>query len=153
MSTWGHLSLALPAQTAALPTIRRALGRWLLRAGVDKATSADIVAAVWEVCANAAEHPVDRRSDEIVVEADARPAVVCVSVRDSGHWHEHPADTSRGFGLTMVNGLMDEVVIERGPGGTEVKMTRSLRRSDGSGRPTRRTANAPPAPRAPEPDR
>jgi anti-sigma regulatory factor (Ser/Thr protein kinase) len=142
VGTWGHLSLALPATTSALPTIRSALRRWLVRAGVNEETSADVVVAVWEACANAVQHPVDPRSREIVVEADAQSAFLSVSVRDSGHWHERPADTSRGFGLTMVNGLMDVVLIQRTPDGTEVRMVRSLRGDDGGARPAQWSEDA-----------
>jgi anti-sigma regulatory factor (Ser/Thr protein kinase) len=129
MGTFGHLSLAMPAESSALPRIRSALRRWLARAGVDEAVSSDVVAAVWEACANAVEHPLDPRSREIVVEADARSALVSVSVRDSGRWHEGPSAVARGFGLRMVSGLMDDVLIDRRPEGTEIKMVRRLSRS------------------------
>ena len=129
MSSSSHLSLAVPATIVALRTVRSALSRWLRRAGVDDEAAADVVVAVWEACANAVQHPVRPHSREFVVEADTQSGRVWVSVRDSGHWRraERSRD-SQGLGLTLVTGLMDDVLIDRRPQGTEVRMVRGLRR-------------------------
>jgi anti-sigma regulatory factor (Ser/Thr protein kinase) len=108
--------------------VRSALRRWLRRAGVDEAASADVVVAVWEACANAVEHPLRPRARELVVEADALASTVSVAVRDSGHWRPPEERPDRGLGLTLVSGLMDDVLIERRPQGTEVRMVRAVRR-------------------------
>jgi anti-sigma regulatory factor (Ser/Thr protein kinase) len=112
----------------ALRTIRSALRSWLRRAGVDDAAAADVVVAVWEACANAVEHPLRPSTHELVVEADALAGTVSVAVRDSGHWRPPAARSDRGLGLTLVSGLMDDVLIDRRPQGTEVRMVRAVRR-------------------------
>lgn len=128
MGSSRHLSVAVPASVVAVRAVRSALRRWLQRAGVDDDTAADVTAAVWEACVNAVQHPVRPRSHELVVEADAQAGRVWVSVRDSGHWRQrHDGRDPKGLGLTLVSGLMDRVLIERRPQGTEVRMVRELR--------------------------
>ena len=96
-----------PDDPERAPPLARSLGR-------GRGRGRDVVTAVWEACANAVEHPLHPRSREIVVEAEAGSALVSVSVRDSGRWHERPSVVARGYGLRMVSGLMDDVLIDRG---------------------------------------
>lgn len=123
-----QLVVVVPAEARALPMIRSAIRGWLGVVGVDGMAAADVVVATWEACANAVEHPVDRTTPELVVEAAADDERVCVSVVDSGHWR--PPGRSgplRGHGLTLVFGLMDDVLVERRADGTEVRMVRHVR--------------------------
>jgi anti-sigma regulatory factor (Ser/Thr protein kinase) len=122
-----HLSFVVPAEPRALPMIRGAVRGWLSLLGVERMAAADIVVATWEVCANAIEHPVDRATRELVVEAEAEPGCVRVSVVDSGRWRPPGrSGPSRGLGLTIVSGLMDDVLVERRGRGTEVRMVRNV---------------------------
>ena len=130
MRTAGQLSVATPATVGALPAVRSALRGWLSASGVDEDTASDVVTAVWEACANAVEHPLAPTSDELVVEAGQGPGCLWVSVRDSGSWRTHGRTSTRGFGLPLVSGLMDDVVIDRRPGGTVVRMVRKLEPRD-----------------------
>jgi anti-sigma regulatory factor (Ser/Thr protein kinase) len=50
---------------------------------------------------------------------------VVASVRDTGSWRDQ-RDQQRGRGLTIIEGLMDDVEVTRGPGGTIVRMRRRL---------------------------
>ena len=127
MSVSDQFCLAIPATSGALPTARTALRRWLSQSGVDPKTAAEVLVAVWEACANAIEHPVQPTSAQVVVRGDAGEETLSVSVRDSGRWQPRRRSATRGFGLTLVNGLMDDVLIERRPDGTEVRMIRRLR--------------------------
>jgi serine/threonine-protein kinase RsbW len=122
-----HLSFIVPAELRALPMIRSAVRGWLSLLGVDRMAAADIVVATWEACANAIEHPLDRVTRNLVVEAEAESGCVRVSVVDSGHWRAPGrSGPTRGLGLTIVSGLMDDVLVERRARGTEVRMVRYL---------------------------
>jgi anti-sigma regulatory factor (Ser/Thr protein kinase) len=46
-------------------------------------------------------------------------------VRDDGAWRR-PADRGGGWGLMMIEELMDDVEVVRGTSGTEVRMVRRL---------------------------
>jgi anti-sigma regulatory factor (Ser/Thr protein kinase) len=121
-----RLSLTTPATTAALPTVRSDLRRWLDDAEVDEPIAADVVLAVWEVCANAVEHAVDPRSPTLVVDAAITSRSIRVRVRNSGGWRAPVRRATRGLGLPLVRAMMDDVRIRTEIQGTEVRMVRSL---------------------------
>jgi anti-sigma regulatory factor (Ser/Thr protein kinase) len=50
---------------------------------------------------------------------------VVASVRDTGSWRDR-RDDQRGRGLTIMNGLMDDVEVARSPTGTVVTLRRRL---------------------------
>jgi anti-sigma regulatory factor (Ser/Thr protein kinase) len=96
--------------------------------------------AVVEACINAIEH--SNASDrEVVVEIaildSADTERLCIKVHDDGvgfvpHEVEEPSlerklksERKRGWGLTIIRGLMDEVEIQSGAGGTTVVMYKS----------------------------
>jgi anti-sigma regulatory factor (Ser/Thr protein kinase) len=121
-----ELCLTIPASSGALPCARAALRRWLSQIGVDPRIAADVLVAVWEACANAVEHPLQPTTASVHVRAEAGEETLAVSVRDSGRWQPRRSSATRGFGLALVEGLMDDVLIERRPDGTEVRMIRRL---------------------------
>ena len=50
-----------------------------------------------------------------------------ITVRDFGSWRS-PRAGSQGRGLGLIEDLMDSVEIERGPTGTQLQMSRRLKR-------------------------
>jgi len=120
------LQLTLPATTSAIRAVRSDLRRWLGEAGVDDDTAAGVVLAVWEVCANAVEHPVDPRTPKLVVAAEIDSRSVRVSVRNCGRWRTPVQRATRGLGLPIVKAMMSDVRIRTEAHGTEVRMVRSL---------------------------
>jgi serine/threonine-protein kinase RsbW len=125
----------LRADVTQLPSVRRALGRWLADLGVDAGTSRDIVLAASEAMANAAEHG-GGGDDEEQVSIEARLEQhdegldeVVVSVRDRGRWRDPVPSHERGRGLLIMRGLVDDVRVEAGDSaGTTVVLRRRLRR-------------------------
>jgi serine phosphatase RsbU (regulator of sigma subunit)/anti-sigma regulatory factor (Ser/Thr protein kinase) len=119
------LSLELPAGSETLRPLRRSLRTWLRSAGATDDEIYDLTLAANEAAANAAEHaygPVDATYE---VDATLADGVVEIEVRDSGRWRP-PRDSDRGRGLPLMEGLTDELDVERGDDGTVVRMRRRL---------------------------
>jgi hypothetical protein len=55
------------------------------------------------------------------------PDLVVATVRDSGRWRP-PRGTNRGRGALIMRAAVDEVTVDRGPGGTQVVIHRRLGR-------------------------
>lgn len=112
----------LPLDVAQLGLLRRSLADWLLRAEVEPSASAAVILATHEAAANAMEH------------AHAAPSVtgscdqdrVTVVVRNAGEWKESDGSEYRGRGLILMRGLMSQVDIGSGPGGSVVRMQLTL---------------------------
>ncbi len=121
------LSLTIPDRLDALDALRRALRCWLDRAGVERETAEDVVLATWEVCANAVEHPLDRKGEGVTLVASVTPRWVRVVVHDTGSWHGRNVERrGRGLGLWLARALMDRISIRRDLPGTKVVMWRFL---------------------------
>jgi serine phosphatase RsbU (regulator of sigma subunit)/anti-sigma regulatory factor (Ser/Thr protein kinase) len=117
------------AQPQHLAPLRHGLRAWLERVGADEDVAYDVVLAASEACANAIEHPVGRRSRFVEVEARLTGGTtVALSVRDTGQWRDPGPPRHRGRGLALIEAFMDDVAVERTLDGTEIRMTRDLRR-------------------------
>jgi len=120
------LELSLAAEVEAIPVLRRALSRWLTRSGAGRLETDEIVLACAEACANAIEHAYGPSPAGLTVSALVEPdRTVVVTVRDSGRWRE-PRGDHQGRGQLLMEGLMDDMDIDRGPDGTSVRLTRAL---------------------------
>ena len=86
-------SYTMPDRLEALSGLRTELRAWLSRSGVDRETAEDVVLAAWEVCANAVEHPVDRRHHDVTLVATAGATGLCIVVEDTGSWREDVVTT------------------------------------------------------------
>jgi anti-sigma regulatory factor (Ser/Thr protein kinase) len=123
-----RFELRIPADPARLRTVRRGVTRWLAAAGVDPEAIADVVLACSEACANAIEHAYGPAEGEVEIEGALEDGHVHLRVRDVGRWRE-PRSGDRGRGLRLIETCMDEVEVERGDRGTEVRMRRELVRT------------------------
>jgi serine phosphatase RsbU (regulator of sigma subunit)/anti-sigma regulatory factor (Ser/Thr protein kinase) len=119
------LTLRLPAASQTLRSLRRSLRTWLRAAGADADEIYDLTLAANEAAANAVEHaygPVDAHYE---VDATFIEGVVQIEIRDFGRWR--PArDSDRGRGLPLMEGLTDQLTVERGEQGTLVRLRRRL---------------------------
>ena len=128
-----RLSLRLPADPTVLTGIRRRLGRLLQAAGASTLEQYEVTLTICEAAANAIEHaygPVDAEFD-LEVELDGRE--LTASVRDHGSWREQRSgdgEGTRGRGLGIIEGLMDDVEVTRSEAGTTVRMRRMLAPAD-----------------------
>ena len=126
----GPLLVSVPAQAPMLAQVRAALRRWLRDCGITGADEDEITLCCGEACTNVVQHAY--RSEPAQLELTARLVgdEVHLLVRDDGTWRR-PADRGGGWGLMMIEELMDDVEVVRGTSGTEVRMVRRLgRRAD-----------------------
>lgn len=121
----GHLSLSLPAIPSSLGQLRQVLRRWLATAGVPSDVALEITTACNEASANAIEHAYGPGDATVFVEARCIDDRVAVTVRDTGRWQK-PGPRHRGFGLSVMRGLMDGIDVASGPEGTTVQMHRRV---------------------------
>jgi serine phosphatase RsbU (regulator of sigma subunit)/anti-sigma regulatory factor (Ser/Thr protein kinase) len=121
----GPLSLRLPAEPRMLVQMRGALRRWLRESEVATSDENDILVACGEACSNVVQHAYPAARGDMEVQARLVDGSVEMSVRDNGEWRP-PADRGGGWGLQLVRALMDSVEVDRGSGGTEVRMRRRV---------------------------
>ncbi len=107
---------------------RHRLRDWLSGVEVDPARESDILLATGEAVTNAIEHGSGGDASMTVsIEAFVRGRTVTATVNDAGQWSGDSSASQRsqkrGRGLTMINGLADDVKTIRSGAGTRVTMT------------------------------
>jgi PAS domain S-box-containing protein len=120
-----RLTLRLPAEPKALPSVRRALTRWLEQAGASEDEAYSVQLACHEACTNAIEHGYRFGEATFEVNCQLREGQLTVTVTDSGGWRG-AGDQDRGRGFALMEGLMDTVEVSPGREGTTVVMTRAI---------------------------
>ena len=126
MESISTFSYTIPDRLGALGELRSSLRAWLREAGVDGDAAEDVVLAVWEICANAIEHPIRRHGEGVTLAATVTAQGVRIAVQDTGSWHEEDAPRpGRGLGLRLARAMTDRLSILRGRRGTEIVMWRS----------------------------
>ncbi len=123
------LLLRLRANASEARRLRDELHAWLRSAGINGSTGAEIAVAVNEAFLNAVEHPLQRRSDEIVVRGGVFARHVVVHVHDEGEWQEEVDPSREHYGQQLMAVLMDRVHVERTRGGTTVTLRKMLPRA------------------------
>jgi anti-sigma regulatory factor (Ser/Thr protein kinase)/putative methionine-R-sulfoxide reductase with GAF domain len=121
------LSLRLPARPGSLATMRRTVRRWLATVGASRDEIAEMTLAVSEACANAVEHAYSPAPAHFTLEGTCDDGTITLVVRDRGRWRE-ARGIDRGRGLSIIDKVMDDVVVEVASGGTVIVMRRHLRR-------------------------
>jgi len=122
-----RIELTLRAEPESLAQMRRALGRWLRATGAGDGETYETLVACGEACANAIAHAYPPGEASYVVEGRRLEGAVEIRVRDFGSWRA-PRSGSQGRGIGLIEQLMDEVEIDRGPAGTIVRMHRAVGR-------------------------
>lgn len=123
------ITLTLPAVPANLAVFRERLREWLSRVGVGPEASADVLLAIGEATANAAEHSVVGSEGPVTLSVSVAMTGNRLSLRvsDDGRWK--PAAVARGYrghGMHLINALVDSVELTATPDGTTVDMTKEL---------------------------
>jgi len=119
------LSLTLPAEPRMLGEVRRVVRRWLRQSGVAPDEENEILVACGEACANVVRHAYPTAAGDMVLEAHITDGLLDVTVRDHGTWRS-PVERGGGWGLHLIEGLMDTVNVDRRPDGSTVRMRRQL---------------------------
>ena len=108
----------------------RELTAWLRTVDLEPGRRPEVVLAVSEAAANAAEHAYGFDGSGIVrVEVWVDDGDLEVLVSDQGTWREPRAGNERGRGRTIMQALMRDVVISAGERGTTVRMSTPVRTS------------------------
>ncbi len=122
----GEFSDSLGADLQQLPELRSRLRAWLVSSGVGSDCLDDLVLAVSEALANAAEHGHDLDgSVDVDVRAVLRGGEVVLEIRDRGVWLAQTTSEERGRGTMIMQALVDEVTCETGDG-TLVRLRKRL---------------------------
>ena len=121
------LDIELAADPSRLSGVRRMLGRWLRRQGLDRAVSHEITLAVSEACADAIEHAYGPSGGSIRMRVQRVGDSVEINVRDRGRWRA-PRGENRGRGSKLVAAAMDVCEARSTDQGTEIVMCRDLSR-------------------------
>lgn len=124
------MTITLPAVPDSLAVVRRRLREWLALARLDPESCADVLLAVGEATANAAEHSVvaAEHAVTVIVRAALCGKLLLLTVSDDGRWK--PATETpqghRGHGMHLINALVDSVDLTATAGGTTVQMLKEL---------------------------
>jgi len=124
-----NLSLRLAADPAVLAGLRHRLARFLDAAGASEQERYEITLTICEAAANAIEHAYGPADADFELEVQLDGGEVIASVRDRGSWRKERAEAgegTRGRGLGIIEGLMDNVEVTRSQAGTTVRMRRKL---------------------------
>jgi PAS domain S-box-containing protein len=119
------LAMKFAADVNHLAGSRAALRSWLTQAGVEPDQILDVLIAAGEAVANAIEHGHrDRPEGTVSLHATALVDRLRVTVTDTGAWKTPPTvpDISRGRGISLIRGLMEDFTIHPGDAGTTVHM-------------------------------
>ena len=120
-----HWGVEFPAQAGQLAVVRARLDAWLAAEGLSDDDRYDLLLAVNEAASNAVEHAYGPGEHGVVhIDAQARPdGSIRVVVTDHGGWRVPPPTlTARGRGLLLMRENVDEVLVDRGAGGTTVTL-------------------------------
>ncbi|MCA1839608.1 MAG: ATP-binding protein [Actinomycetota bacterium] len=131
---------------ASLSNVRKAIRADMTRVGIDPSKAFDCLVAVTEACTNALLYGTSGShgiQPQIAWRIDAQAAYFWVQDHSSQEWSRaaHPSrrgrtevrrteeknqafEKEKGYGLEIMSGLMDEVDIASGPGGTTVALVK-----------------------------
>jgi anti-sigma regulatory factor (Ser/Thr protein kinase) len=121
-----QITLTLPAEPGSLAQLRRRLQRFLHSTGASELERYEITLTICEAASNAIEHAYGPEDATYEVEVGYEGGELTATVHDTGSWREKRGE-HRGRGLGIIQGLMDEVAVERDSTGTFVRMRRRLR--------------------------
>jgi anti-sigma regulatory factor (Ser/Thr protein kinase) len=107
--------------------VRLEVRDWLERHGVGDGIVDDVVSALAEASSNAVDHGYQQDHVGQVAIDVALDDAVRVTVRDRGHWTQPMRRPDRGRGFVIMEGLMDEVVVDTSKDGTVVRLVKHLR--------------------------
>ncbi|MCV7329687.1 SpoIIE family protein phosphatase [Mycobacterium cookii] len=118
----------VPAALDCIADVRHQLRDWLSGVGVDPRRESDILLATGEALTNAIEHGSTTDTCKTVsVEVFVRGQAITATISDAGQWSGDSSASQRsqkrGRGLTMINGLADDVKTTRTAGGTQVTLS------------------------------
>jgi signal transduction histidine kinase/DNA-binding NarL/FixJ family response regulator len=117
----------VPASLDQISEVRHRLRDWLSSVGVDPKRECDVLLATGEAVTNAIEHGSGADARKTVsIEVFVRGQAITATISDAGQWSGDSSASQRslrrGRGLTMINGLADDVRTTRSTDGTQVTL-------------------------------
>lgn len=132
-----------PALPGSVSAVRSEVADWFATYDFNSVDEFAVLHALTELVTNAVEHayPEPSADNSVEVEVCLQPdGTVDCAVGDHGEWRDDPPQGMRGRGIGMARGLVDDLRIETGIGGTTVtfskRLTRSARLLAGAAHPT-----------------
>jgi integral membrane sensor domain MASE1/anti-sigma regulatory factor (Ser/Thr protein kinase) len=119
-----RLRIWIDADPSLLSPLRERLRVWLAGMGASPEVVQDVVLACSEACANVIQHAYGARGGRIEIDLEVRDGDASLSVRDFGSWRAPRPTGGGGRGLHLIEATMDQVRVDRAPGGTRVVMRR-----------------------------
>jgi anti-sigma regulatory factor (Ser/Thr protein kinase) len=121
------LELRLQARAESVPVLRGQVRAWLEDAGAPKTDTFKVLLATTEAFTNAVKHPHEPTSHLVDIAGSITDHTITVSIRDYGTWQRKRTRKEQGgFGLVLMEALMDAVRVECFPDGTTVTMRHRL---------------------------
>jgi PAS domain S-box-containing protein len=120
-----RISITLPAEPGSLAKLRRRLARFLHTTGASDVEHYELTLTICEAAGNAIEHAYGPGDATYEVEVTLDGNDVVAIVRDSGSWRPKRGE-HRGRGLSIIEELMDDVIVERHGEGTSITMRRRV---------------------------
>ncbi|MGA9376316.1 MAG: ATP-binding protein [Mycobacterium sp.] len=122
--------VGVPAGPERAAQIRQEFGEWLRQYfSLDPEKSSDVLLAVYEALANAAEFAYDGSAEpgpmHVRADYDDAAAVLTVTVADEGHWRakdDAVNSIARGRGIPLMHALTDRADIDSSDAGTKVRL-------------------------------
>jgi anti-sigma regulatory factor (Ser/Thr protein kinase) len=122
--------IGVPAGPERAAQIRHELGEWLRQYfSLDPEKSSDVLLAVYEALANAAEFAYVGAAQpgpmHVHAAYDDKAAVLTVTVADEGHWRSKDdgvTNIARGRGIPLMHALTDRADIDSTDAGTKVRL-------------------------------
>jgi anti-sigma regulatory factor (Ser/Thr protein kinase) len=121
----GPLVVRVPAEPRALAMLRQASRRWLRAIGASQDVVNDVLIAAGEACSNVIQHAYGAGEGTLEFRLAVEESSIEITVVDQGAWRR-PFSEDGGRGLVLMRGFMEDVEVQRGPGGTVVRMRRRL---------------------------
>ncbi|HSV40343.1 MAG TPA: SpoIIE family protein phosphatase [Nocardioidaceae bacterium] len=122
----GPLRLTVPAEPRQLAQVRSALRLWLREHGVAREDENEILVACGEACANVVQHAYGVAAGGLMdIEGVWSEGTIELSIRDRGQWRP-PGEREGGWGLQLVQAVMDSVDVETKADGTVIRMRRRV---------------------------
>jgi serine phosphatase RsbU (regulator of sigma subunit)/anti-sigma regulatory factor (Ser/Thr protein kinase) len=121
-----EIRIEIPARAELLRELRRRVRRWLTLRQVPENQREAATLAISEACNNSIEHGYRDGVGMITIGLQHAEGSLRIVVDDQGEWLVPRRQPTRGRGLVIMRGLMDDAHVTHGPRGTRITLTQVL---------------------------
>lgn len=121
------LRLTVEAHPQNLAAARTSMREWLAEVGASAEETDDLLVACGEACANVVQHAYSGSVSpgSLTVDAQCTDGSIDISICDEGAWRA-PVDRLGGWGMQLIEALVDTVEVDRTVDGTSIRLRRRL---------------------------